>query len=127
MKSNKSGSMKSNAKLHVVVCADLPVADQVVQAIHAARQFAADHPETERAWFEMSNHLALLAVPNESALITLIQRAASTNVRFAIFREPDLDNRITAAAFEPEAKALCRRLPLALRGDDGSRTRTATV
>ncbi len=34
--------------------------------------------------------------------------------RFSVFREPDLGNRITAAAFEPAAYKICRGLPLAL-------------
>jgi hypothetical protein len=54
-----------NDKLYLITRADLIPGSQAVQACHAARQFAADYPEIEREWFERSNYLAFLAVPDE--------------------------------------------------------------
>lgn len=103
-------------RLHLVVRADLSAAQVAVQAAHAARAFAHQHPEVERAWFEASNHLALLAVPDEATLERLSQRAFCGDVAFAAFREPDLGGSLTAIAVEPgpRGQAICRRLPLAL-------------
>jgi peptidyl-tRNA hydrolase len=103
-------------KLYVVVRADLAPADQAVQGCHAARQFSAEHPESERAWFQRSNHLALLCVPDEAALRGLVERARWDDVRVSVFHEPDMGNALTAAAFEPGARGhrVCGRLPLAL-------------
>ncbi len=86
--------------------------------MHALRQFTSEHPEIDKAWFEQSNYLGLLSVANESELLQLIEQATVRDIRFSIFREPDIDNQITAIALEPgpKSKKLCGRLPLALRG-----------
>ena len=106
-------------KLYVVTRADLPPGSQAVQSMHASRQYAHEHPEIERRWFEESNHLCMLSVRDERALEALIQKAARTGVTFAVFREPDLGDSITAAAFEPGARGqrLCSGLQLALRSE----------
>ncbi len=102
-------------KLHVVVRADLPAAPQGVQSMHAAIQFAMEHPEVGRRWFEESNFLAWLRAPDENALYRLIERAERFGVKYSAFREPDLGNCITAVAFEPgkPGRKVCSGLPLA--------------
>ena len=109
--------MRPDEKLYLVTRADLPAGAQAVQAAHALRQFAAEHPDLDKFWFERSNTLAMLAVPDERALRRLLVRAEDRDLRSAAFREPDLDNALTAVAIEPspEAQKLCRNLPLALR------------
>ena len=96
--------------------ADLRPGQQAVQACHVLRQFAEDHPATERDWHRESNYLALLAVPDEPALVRLLERADQQGIRSAVFREPDLGHALTAVAFEPGAasRRLCDGLPLAL-------------
>jgi peptidyl-tRNA hydrolase len=86
--------------------------------MHALRQFTAEHPEIDRVWFEQSNYLGLLSVKNEEELHRLIEQAAEHGIHHSIFREPDIDNQITAIALSPgpKSKKLCSRLPLALRG-----------
>lgn len=86
--------------------------------MHALRQFTAEHPEIDRIWFEQSNYLGLLSVNNEEELVRLMEQAADHGIHHSIFREPDIDNQITAIALSPgpKSKKLCSRLPLALRG-----------
>ncbi len=107
--------MMSNEKLYLVVRADLSPAQQAVQAAHAAREFASEYPEIERAWFTGSNHLALLSVASEGELRALAKLAGDRGLRGSLFHEPDRNNEATALALEPAAKRICRSLPLALR------------
>jgi peptidyl-tRNA hydrolase len=91
---------------------------QAVQSIHAAIQFKFEHPEISLDWFEKSNYLGLLSVANEGELIALIEQATEKGIALSVFREPDIDNQITAIALSPgpQSKKLCSRLPLALKG-----------
>lgn len=91
---------------------------QAVQSIHAAIQFKFEHPEISLNWFEKSNYLGLLSVANEGELIALIEQATEKGISLSVFREPDIDNQITAIALAPgpQSKKLCSRLPLALKG-----------
>jgi hypothetical protein len=86
--------------------------------MHALRQFTAEHPEIDKEWFEKSNYLGLLSVPDERALVNLLEQTTVHDIPLSIFREPDIDNEITAIALAPGAKSkkLCSRLPLALKG-----------
>ena len=106
--------MRHGDKLYIVARADLLPGPRAVQAIHAAQEFVHQHPEVDLEWYEVSNHLAFLEVPDEAALHRLVERARLKGLAVAVFREPDLDNRVTAIALEPAAKNLCRGLPLAL-------------
>jgi peptidyl-tRNA hydrolase len=104
-------------KLTVITRADLNPGQQAVQAMHAQRAFVEAHPAVEKLWFEQSNTLALLVVPNEQALCRVLRKAEDRGIRIAIFREPDIDDQLTAIVLEPspEVRRLCRDLPLALR------------
>jgi len=105
-------------KLVLVTRSDLRPGQQAVQAAHAMRQFAADHPELDGSWFEQSNTLALLSVLDETALKRLANKADDLDLKLSLFREPDLGNSLTAIALEPgpRSQRLCRNLPLALGG-----------
>jgi hypothetical protein len=105
-------------KLILVTRADLAAGAQAVQAAHALRELAERHPIAERVWYATSNHLALLAVKNEAELAALLRAAIDRDVPVAAFREPDFGNALTAIALAPcaHARAICRRLPLALAG-----------
>lgn len=80
------------------------------------RQFSHQYPDIDRCWFDNSNYIALLSVSNEEEMHKLIEKAITKDIRLSIFREPDLDNRITAIALEPSDKSrrLCSCLKLAL-------------
>ena len=110
--------VKEGDKLYVITRADLEPGYQAVQSMHALRQFTAEHPEIDKLWFEQSNYLGLLSVTDEKELADLVKQATFHDISFSIFREPDVDNQITAIALAPgpKSKKLCSRLPLALRG-----------
>lgn len=85
--------------------------------MHALRQFTAEHPEVDRQWFEISNYLGLLSVANEQELHQLIEKAQQLDIKLSVFREPDINDQITAIALAPGArsKKLCSTLTLALK------------
>lgn len=66
---------------------------------------------------DISNYIAILQVDNEIKLIELIEKASSRDMAIAIFKEPDMDNKITAVALEPgeKSKKLCSNYKLALK------------
>lgn len=90
-----------------------------VQAMHAAIQFQHDYPEHAAAWYKQSNYLGFLSVSNEDELTRIIHKASALGIKFSVFREPDIDDRITAIALEPGtlSKKLCSNIKLALRGE----------
>lgn len=102
-------------KLFLITREDLSINQQAVQLCHALREFTATNPVEDRQWYEQSNVLVLLAVPNETRLLHLLERAQLQGTPAAGFREPDRENELTAIALGPTAKKLCRGLPLALR------------
>ena len=95
----------NNQKLRVVTRRDLSIPYQAVQSGHAAIDFQYEHPLEAIEWQKKSNYLALLTVADEEALIKLISKAIVTGIKYTIFREPDLNNEITAVAFEPSDRA----------------------
>jgi len=103
-------------KLYITTRTDLPNGPQAVQSCHALAQFQVEHPELFRFWYERSNFLALLAVPDEVSLSLLLERARRRGIPAVGFREPDLGGALTAVAPTPTAKGLVRKLPLALAG-----------
>ena len=104
----------STSKLYVIVRSDLEPSQQAVQACHAVVQFQADHPKETEVWYEKSNTLALLGLPNEVALGVIVEKAQRLGVPVACFREPDRNNELTAIALGPQGKRLTRNIPLAL-------------
>jgi peptidyl-tRNA hydrolase len=103
-------------KLYLVVRSNLPPGSQAVQACHALRQFIEEHPQIDRYWFDASNTIVLLEVPNKLELIRLHKKAREARIPHSVFREPDLRDDLTAIALAPSGRSLCSGLPLALRG-----------
>ena len=87
---------------------------QGVQAGHALVEFALENPNIAKSWHTLSNYLAFLSASNEDELIKLIHKAELKGITHKVFREPDLDNQITAVAFEPTdlTRRLTSSLPL---------------
>ena len=103
-------------KLYLVTREDLPAGQQAVQAAHALTEFLVQHGKVARDWYEKSNTLAFLAVPNEKALGVISRKARDRLIPVSVFREPDRQNEVTALAIGPEGRRLVRNLPLALSG-----------
>lgn len=103
-------------KLYIVTRSDLPAGARAAQLCHAMRQWSEDQPSADREWFEKSNTLVLLETPDESALEALLGHAAKKGVPHAMFREPDLQDELTAIAIGWTGRRLVSRLPLALKG-----------
>ena len=57
----------------------------------------------------------IVSVEDDGHLFALAALAKQLGFRYAIFREPDLENSLTAIALGPEARCLVRKLPLAFR------------
>ena len=93
---------------------DLSIAQQAVQSGHAAIDFQYQHPTEAGKWQKESNYLVFLTVADESELIKLISKAILSGIKHTVFREPDIDNQITAVAFEPTeaSKKLTSSCPL---------------
>lgn len=93
-------------RLYVVTRRNLASGDQAVQALHAALEYTATHPEAA---------LALLVTENEATLRALQHQADRHGVRCTAFREPDRGHELTALALEPAARRLVQGLDPALR------------
>lgn len=103
-------------KLTIVTRKDLTAGYQTTQAIHAAIQFTFEYPEISKEWYK-DPYLAVLSTQDENSLKKLISKAKDKGIKVSIFREPDIDNQITAIALEPSdaTRRLTSSLPLALK------------
>ncbi len=101
-------------KLYIVVRSDLSLGAQACQAVHAAVLFSHLRPDVEGVWWEGSKNVALLAVPDEAALLVLLRRASEAGIPYAANTEPDLGDSLTSLAIAPSGKRLVRHLPLLL-------------
>jgi hypothetical protein len=109
--------MKEEDKLYLVVRSDLPLGSQGAQICHAAIDFVLSNLELTKLWRDKSNHICLLQVNNEDELHGLILKAKDRKVNYTEFREPDMNNSLTAIAFEPseQAKKVCSGIKLAFK------------
>lgn len=103
-------------KLYVIVRADLKPGAQLAQAGHAVAAFARRARSAFEQWTDGSNNLVVLTASDELALAELSAMIAGVG-RPVDVHEPDLDDQLTAIAFEgtDEAARLVSSLPLALR------------
>lgn len=108
--------MHDTQKLYIITRNDLTPGMQAAQAVHAAFEFVSRYPKHAFRWMDQSNHICVLAVDHWRELIMLKSEAEIAGLKCILFREPDLDNEITAIAIEahPEASRLVERLELAL-------------
>ena len=82
---------------YIVVRDDLPTEQQIVQSSHAAYE-AGTHLEENSS---SVNHLIVLSVPNEHALLETYKKLEQRTIRSILFREPDISNQATALCTEP--------------------------
>lgn len=114
--------MQEHPKLVVITRTDLTEGQQAVQSAHAAIDFTFEHPGRAGPWHKDSNYLILLAVNTEKQLNLLIENCERQNLCYTAFREPDLENSITAICIEPSPRTqkLVSRIPLLFK----SKTKT---
>jgi sensor histidine kinase YesM len=79
-------------------------------------QFIFEHSDISIKWFK-DPYLAQLSCANEDDLKYLIEKLQNNNIKYSIFREPDLDNQITAIAIEPsdQSRRILSSYPLMLK------------
>jgi hypothetical protein len=96
---------------------DLHPGAQASQLTHAAQQFEKEHFDVQYEWYSKSNHLVLLSCENEESLKQLLVKAHIKGIKCSAFTEPDMDNQLTAIAFEPceDTCKLVSSLPLAFK------------
>ena len=75
------------------------------------------YPEEFKTWQTTSNYLAQLSITDERSLNELYEKAIRKSIKAVPFYEPDLDNQLTAVAFEPgdESRRLLSSLSLMLK------------
>lgn len=103
-------------KLYLITRRDLEPGAQAAQLTHVMTEFCLEHPEITKTWHDTSNTVVLLSVTNEQELMKLKNKAHKLDIICSSFREPDLDDQLTAIVLEPteNSKMLCKNLPLAL-------------
>lgn len=90
---------------------------QLAQSTHAAIQFCFEHSLITSEWYRNSNYIAILAAKDEDELTAFCKRLVKKGIKFSTFREPDLDNELTAIALEPgdKSRRATSSFPLALK------------
>lgn len=97
-------------KLFVVVKKTLAAGLYAAQAIHAFRAFVGEYPVLEAFWHEEHNNIVVL---QDDDIEGLVERLRAAGFRLSTFREPDLDNELTAICVEPNARRALSNLSLA--------------
>jgi hypothetical protein len=94
----------------------MSVGYRAVQSAHAAIDFTFEHPGRAGPWHKDSNYLVFLELKNEKQLKLLIFNCERLDLKHTVFREPDIDNQITAVAIEPSpiTQKLVSKIPLLL-------------
>lgn len=108
--------MQRYEKLYIVTRRDLSPGLQTAQVAHAAFQFAYEHRPLAQSWLQESNFLIILSTENEEELEALGHTAETKNLPVTWFREPDIEDELTAIAIAPSPATveMTAHLPLAL-------------
>lgn len=97
-------------KLCLVVDRDLTTGQKVAQLVHGMRAWSEEHPELDGHWFRNSNTVVCL----EGEVEKIHSKLQNLNVPHALFREPDLENKLTCLVFlqNEVTKKISKGLPL---------------
>lgn len=97
-----------------MVLDSLSVGQKLAQVSHACFGFASEHPEITKKWMTESNYICILSA-SELEMFGVIEKAQKSNITYSVFKEPDLNDSITAIALEPgdSSKNLCKKFKLA--------------
>ena len=99
--------LKNMSRLFVLVNNKMPLPYQGVQGGHAVAQWLLEHPNQE--W--NNNYLIYLGV-SEKELQRWIFKLDLKKIDYSFFKEPDLDNKITAIAILGDEHNLFKNLKL---------------
>ena len=104
----------SPPKLTVIVRGDLTTGAKVSQAVHAAHEYADQHPRLYAQWRLESNTVAALVAQDEAHLVRLTEMAGAFDIPHAIFREIDMGDSQTVLVLAPHpaTRKLTAGLPL---------------
>jgi hypothetical protein len=96
---------------------DLKPGEQLAQAAHGLARYALSHIDKLKSWAYDSEYICILAAPNEARLASLLEQAIERNIAHSFFREPDMDNSLTAIVLDAveDSRKLCSQFPLALK------------
>ena len=102
----------------IIICSDdMTQGYKVVQSAHALADFAVKHQDEFLKWQMGSNYLCCLEA-SESKINRLIDKLDYLEIKYEIFREPDIGNQMTAIAVEAisreQHKKLFKNLKLTL-------------
>ncbi len=113
----KQVSKFDETKLISITRQNLTFGYQLVQSCHSIADFAYDHPDIFKQWKQESNSIITLAVKDEQSLIDICNKLQSVTPYITSFREPDIDNQMTAIAIygTPEIRKMLCNIPLALK------------
>lgn len=103
----------------VVTRRDLLPGYQLVQSCHAVADYVHQNPYQASSWAKLSNSIITLSVANEKELRDVMDKLSQKyDTEATVFREPDIDNQITAISFLADSaiRKKFRHLPLALKG-----------
>lgn len=95
-------------RLYVITRRDLKPAYAGVQSGHAVAQYLIEYGS--KNW--KNEYLIYLTVADENELKQLLQRLQTMMAGITVFREPDLENEITAIACVPDKYKMFSKLPL---------------
>jgi hypothetical protein len=91
---------EATVKLYIIVREALSTGLKIAQACHALRAFVGDYPHLDAYWHAEHNNIVVLQVDD---IDSLADRLEAAGFRISKFREPDLDDQLTAFAAEPAA------------------------
>lgn len=109
-------------KLTTITRDDISAGYQIAQSCHSVADFAYHNPSEFKEWRKNSNYKICLTIKDEKSLEKLYLKLKDRGVNVIPFREPDLNNQLTAITFvnSPEFNKYTRYLPLAGKNRESS-------
>lgn len=105
----KTGIQINNDFMTIVVREDLTQGYKVVQTAHAIADFSVKYEQEFKQWQMGSNYLCCLEA-TEFKINQLIDKLDSLSIKHHVFREPDIENQMTAIAVEALSREQHKKL-----------------
>lgn len=100
-----------NKAMFIVVRDDLGSTGlKAAQGAHALAQFLIDYPDEQGEW--NNNYLIFLKTDNLLTMEKLIDKMKRNRMKFSVFKEPDLNDEITALACYTKRDSIFKNLKL---------------